>query len=135
MKRRGILIGMFFALKSACADVELSFDTLFPETPVKQLYDTVIQLCADIAVLHDDTVSMQTKKDITDLVIGQLVRIRYLLDHMQHAAQHALLKDDVRYLTTIMNGLSSRFNHFLVQEQIHPLWNAVIDAFHVLRIT
>lgn len=135
MKRRRILVCVFFAIKLVWADVELSFDTLFPETPVKQLYDTVIQLCADVAVWHDDTVSVQARKDIADLVLGQLVRIRYLLEHMHTAERHGLQQEDVTYLLTIMNGLSSRFDRFFVQEQVHPLWASIVDAFHALRIT
>lgn len=119
-------------VQSIHAEVHLSFDTLFPETPIKQLYDTVIQLWSDITVLHDDTVSSQSKKDIADIVMGQLWRVHYLLEHM-HTKGHALCLHEIDYLKAMLHGLSERFSHFFNQQQVHPMWHSITTQIHALQ--
>ena len=77
-----LLVGMMSL--ETMGKVQLSFDTIFPETAHKQLHDTMLQLWSDLTLLHDQTISDQQKRDIFDLIGGQLVRIGYIIEHMQN---------------------------------------------------
>ena len=92
--------------------IQLSFDTLFPETAAKQLYDTMLQLWSDVTLLHDETVKDKQKQDVADIVTGQLVRIGYLIEHIQ-TKNNTLNYSDIAYLRSIVGALSDRFNFFV----------------------
>ena len=111
--------------------IQLSFDTLFPETAAKQLYDTMLQLWSDVTLLHDETVKDKQKQDVADIVTGQLVRIGYLIEHIQ-TKNNTLNYSDIAYLRSIVGALSDRFNFFFSQEHIKPFWSNINDGFELL---
>lgn len=108
--------------------VQLSFDTLFPETAAKQLYDTMLQLWSDVTLLHNESLSERAKQDIADLVSGQVVRIKYLIEHMQ-TKNNTLNHEDIRYLQSIAHGLSRCYDTFFEQVHIQPLWAIINEGF------
>ena len=111
--------------------IHLSFDTLFPETASKQLYDTMLQLWSDVTLLHDETVKDRQKQDIADMITGQLVRIGYLIEYMQ-TKNNTLNYGDIVYLRSIVSGLSDCFNSFFSQEHIKSLWCNINNGFEAL---
>jgi len=113
-------------------NVQLSFDTLFPETAYKQLHDTMLQLWSDLTLLHDDTVSDQQKRDLFDLIGGQLVRIGYIVEHMQ-TKNNSLNHSDIAYVKSIAQGISNKFIDFFAKKQIQSLWQNIISGFVALQ--
>jgi len=113
------------------SSIHVSFDTLFPETADKQLYDTMLQLWSDVTLLHDERMKDRQKQDTADIIAGQLVRIRYLIEHM-HTKKNTLSCKEVLYLQSIATQLSGSFGAFFTQEHIEPLWSTINDGFELL---
>ncbi len=125
-----LLVGAMSSL--TMSKVQLSFDTLFPETASKQLHDTMLQLWSDLTLLHDNSISDQQKRDLFDLVGGQLVRIGYLIEHMQ-TKNNMLNYEDIVYVESIALGLSNTFSAFFEQKQVQSLWQNILNGFVALQ--
>ena len=125
-----LLVGIISSL--TMSKVQLSFDTLFPETAPKQLHDTMLQLWSDLTLLHDQNISDQQKRDIIDLVGGQIVRIGYLIEHMQ-TKNNTLNHEDIAYIEAIAQGISSKFSDFFAQKQVRALWENILNGFVALQ--
>jgi len=106
----------------------ISFDSLFPESPQKQLHDSFVQLWSDLMFLHDEEVSEAQKRDCSDLVMGQLVRIDHLLSCIK-ATGTDLYHDDSAYIQSIIESLSQAFGDFFSQKPADTLWRRITGAF------
>ena len=112
---------------------ELSFDTLFPETAEKQLYDTVLQLWSDVTLFHDQDLDDVHKQQLVDLVAGQLVRIDYLLEYM-HTKGDGLHPEDMIYLRGIIIALHENYHKtFFSQQHLRKAWDGVCERFVVCQ--
>lgn len=132
MRRILALIGLVMAGQAVqSTEMALCFDTLFPETVAKELHDTVLQLWSDVTLLHDEGVVDCQKKDLAAMIAGHIVRISYLLKHMQ-TKNHVLNHDDLAYLKDILRCLSENFEDHFQQEHIKPLWFEVSESFALL---
>ena len=125
-----LLVGAMSSL--TMSKMQLSFDTLFPEAASKQLHDTMLQLWSDLTLLHDDSISDQQKRDLFDLVGGQLARIGYLIKHMQ-TKNNMLNHEDIAYFESIALGLSNTFSAFFEQKQVQSLWQNILNGFVALQ--
>ena len=117
--------------RQSAVRIHLSFDTIFPETASKQLHDTILQLWSDVALLHNESVQCKQGQDIADMITGQLVRIGYLIEHMQ-TKNNTLNQRDIAYLQSIIKGLSDCFDSFFCQEHIKPIWHTINNGFESL---
>jgi len=132
MKRLFVFVLMVGLMSSLVeGSTQLSFDTLFPETAHKQLHDTVLQLWSDLTLLHGDHVSDIHKRELYDMINGQIMRINHLIEHMQTKG-NAINYADIAYVDSIAQGLSKKFNDFLAQEHIQPHWHTILSGFDLL---
>lgn len=130
-----IVCALMVGLSSFCvgARVHLSFDTLFPETAPKQLHDTVLQLWSDLTLLHNTTTTELQKRDLYDLISGQLMRIKYLIEHMQDK-NNLINYQDIAHLESIMQSLGITFHDFFQHILVQELWKKVLDGFAAIQL-
>lgn len=88
--------------------VAVSFDTLFPEMPLKTTLDTCMQIWGDIRSLDALPKKGPSYQEKHDLIVGRLVRLNGYIDQIIQELNEgaSFVRADIDYLLSIIDHIT-----------------------------
>ncbi len=115
---RNIVFGATFA-SMACVvpvtlkgeSIQLSFDTLFPDSPYEKVLNMCMQLYGELDALceaRDSTnISAANRTFISDSMLGKAMRLQRAVNNLL-SGDHAILLDNIEYLVQLLERMELR---------------------------
>lgn len=108
--------------------VDLSFDQLFPNSPMKNILDTCSEISGDLACLHEPQNSPMLRSLVMDAVLGKMVRLHNATHQCVLLCANDISAEDIFYVLTMFDRLEHHYKKNSVLHDEHR-----VLALHFLQ--